>query len=87
MLCNSPDTSPASLVRKVADVYLAQDFKDPEKSAGGAAATPGAGIMLTSQHLAGLAGLYWKPDGDEFVKTYLKDGKLRVRLISEMIML
>jgi hypothetical protein len=34
--------------------------------------------MLTSQQLAGLAGLYWKPDGDEFLKTYLKDGKLRV---------
>ena len=33
--------------------------------------------MLTSQQLAGLAGLYWKPDGDEFLKTYLKDGKLR----------
>jgi len=78
VLCNSADTSPASLVRKVADVYLAQDFKDPEKSTGGAAATPGTGIMLTSQQLAGLAGLYWKPDGDEFVKTYLKDGKLRV---------
>jgi len=58
VLCDSADPSPASLVRKVADVYLAQDFKDPEKSAGGAAATPGAGIMLTSQQLAGLAGLY-----------------------------
>jgi CubicO group peptidase (beta-lactamase class C family) len=78
VLCNSADTSPASLVRKVADVYLARDFKDPEKSAGDAAATPGAGITLTNQQLAGLAGLYWKPDGDEFVKTYLKDGKLRV---------
>jgi hypothetical protein len=55
-----------------------QDFKDPQKSAGGAAATPGAGITLTNQQLAGLAGLYWKSDGDEFVKTYLKDGKLRV---------
>ena len=35
-------------------------------------------MTLTNQQLAGLAGLYWKPDGDEFVKTYLKDGKLRV---------
>jgi hypothetical protein len=59
---------------------LAPDFKDPAKSAGGAAANPGAGIALTNQQLADLAGLYWNPDGDEFVKTYLKDGKLRVSL-------
>ena len=39
VLCKSADTSPASLVRRVADVYLAQDFKDPAKSTGGAAAT------------------------------------------------
>jgi hypothetical protein len=25
-----------------------------------------------------LSSIYWKPDGDVFVKTYLKDGKLRV---------
>jgi hypothetical protein len=63
VLCNSADTSPASLVRKVADVYVAQDFKDPEKSAGGAAGGAGppqelalcrrASNLLASQDFTG----------------------------------
>jgi len=68
------------LVHKVADIYLAADMKDPESSAGAATANPSAGITLTEQQLAGLAGLYWNRDDDQFVKAYVKEGKLRASL-------
>jgi CubicO group peptidase (beta-lactamase class C family) len=77
VLCNDSETSPSSLVRSVADLYLAQDLKAPEPSVPGSAA-PGAGITLTEQQLAGLQALYWNRDDDQFVKIYLKDAKLRV---------
>jgi CubicO group peptidase (beta-lactamase class C family) len=76
VLCNDAETNPSSLARSVADIYLAQDLKAPEPSA--AAATPGAGINLKEQQLSALQGLYWNRDGDQFLKTYLKDGKLRI---------
>jgi len=77
VLCNYSETSPSTLARSVADLYLAQDLKAPESPAGGSAAQ-GAGITLTEERLAGLQGLYWDRDDDRFLKTYLKDGKLRV---------
>ena len=79
VLCNSAETDPTSLVRKVADIYLAQEIRDPEQPA----AAPSAGITLTEQQLAGLAGLYWNRDDDQFVKAYLKEGKLRASLGGE----
>src|SRR6267378_38137 len=80
VLCNSADTSPTSLVRKVADIYLAQDMKEPEQSAGAATAAPSAGVNLAEQQLASLMGLYWDRDDDQFRNAYLKDGKLHVLL-------
>jgi len=80
VLCNSADTRPTSLVRKVADIYLAQDMKESESSAGAATTATNAGIPLTEQQLAGLVGLYWDSDGDQFWNVYLKDGKPRVSL-------
>jgi hypothetical protein len=77
VLCNYTETSPSSLARSVADIYLAQDLKAPEPSAD-ANAAPASGINLTEQQLSGLQGLYWNRDDDQFLKTYLKDGKLRV---------
>jgi len=38
VLCNSRDTSPTSFVRKVSDIYLGQEMKEPEQSAGAATA-------------------------------------------------
>ena len=74
VLFNDAETNPSSLARSVADIYLAQDLKSPEPSA----ATPAPGINLTEQQLSGLQGLYWNGDGDQFLKTYLKDGRLRI---------
>jgi len=75
VLCNYSETNPSSLARSVADIYLAKDLKAPEPSA---ATAPAAGINLTEQQLSGLQGLYWNSEGDQFLKTYLKDGKLRI---------
>ena len=83
VLCNSSDTDVKGLVHKVADIYLAEDMKEPEPSAVAATAAPSAGITLTEQQLAGLAGLYWNRDDDQFVKVYMKEGKLRVSLRGE----
>ncbi len=77
VLCNYSETNPKSLARSVADIYLAQDLKAAEPSAT-ASAAPGPGITLTEQQLSGLQGIYWSRDDDQFLKTYLKDGKLRV---------
>ena len=80
VLCNSADTDVKGLVRKVADIYLAPDMKEPEPSAGTATAAPSAGITLPEQQLA---GLYWNRDDDQFVKAYVKEGKLRASLRGE----
>ncbi len=74
VLCNFADTNPSSLVRSVADIYLEKDLKAPEPSA----ATPVAAMNLTEQQLSAFQGLYWNRDNDQFLKTYLKEGKLRV---------
>src|SRR5580765_2413087 len=78
VLCNSADTHPTGLVRKVADIYLAKDLKDSDKSANDTVAVANPGIALASEQLARLAGLYWEFDGDEFARIYVKDQKLRV---------
>jgi CubicO group peptidase (beta-lactamase class C family) len=77
VLCNYAETNPSSLARSVADIYLAQDLKGPEPSAV-ASAAPAAGVTVTERQLSGLQGLYWNRDDDQFLKTYLKDGKMRV---------
>jgi CubicO group peptidase (beta-lactamase class C family) len=83
VLCNSADTNPTGLVRNVADIYLAQEMRVPEPSASSATAAPSAGITLTEKQVAGLVGLYWKRDDDQFVKVYAKGGKLRASFGSE----
>jgi len=80
VLCNDADTSPSRLARSVADIYLAGDLKAPEPSA---TAAPAAGVNLTEQQLSGFQGLYWNRDDDQFLKTYLKDGKLRISFDKE----
>ena len=77
VLCNSAETSPSSLAHSVADIYIAPDLKAPEPGAA-AAPAPATGMNLTEQQLPGLEGLYWNRDDDQFFKTYLKDGKLRI---------
>jgi CubicO group peptidase (beta-lactamase class C family) len=79
VLCNYAGTNPSSLARSVADIYLEKDLKAPEPSA----AAPAVAINLTEQQLSAFQGLYWNRENDQFLRTYLKDGKLRVSLDTE----
>ena len=51
-------------------------MKAAETSA--AATLEGSAASIKEQELSSLQGLYWNRDGDKFLKTYLKDGKLRI---------
>jgi CubicO group peptidase (beta-lactamase class C family) len=81
VLCNSADAAPSSLVRQVADVLLAKDFKTPESAgppvkAGDPAKAPA--ITLTAAQMETLSGLYWNREADEFAKISTHDGKLQL---------
>ena len=82
VLCNSAETNPSSLVEQVADIVLAKEIKAAEaatpakevaaKSTGGTSA-----VVLTAEQMAGFAGLYWNREDDDFVRIFVKDGKLK----------
>ncbi|MGD0630098.1 MAG: serine hydrolase domain-containing protein [Terracidiphilus sp.] len=80
VLCNFADTNPTGLVRKVADIVLARDFKPDAQSPAQAPvkttdATLSAPIPLTAEQMNAIAGNYW--DGkDQYAKVIVKDGKL-----------
>lgn len=68
-LCNNGGAaSPFALVRKVADLYLAKELKEPVPSS----------VQLTEQQLTAKVGFYWNSDTDEFLKISMKDGKLQL---------
>lgn len=90
VLCNSAETNPSSLVNQVADIVLAKEIKAAEAAAPkkeAEAATPAeAGAKstaapstaaLTAEQMAALTGLYWNREDDDFVKFFVKDGKLQ----------
>ena len=80
VLCNSAETDPSALARKVADIVLAKEIKAAE------AATParepaekstaGTAVVLTAEQMAAFSGLYWNRENDAFVKIFVKEGKL-----------
>jgi CubicO group peptidase (beta-lactamase class C family) len=75
VLCNFADTDPSDLVRKVADIVLANDFKAPASKPATPAAASSAPIPLTTEQMAAIAGNYW--DGkDQYARVIVKDGKL-----------
>jgi CubicO group peptidase (beta-lactamase class C family) len=77
VLCNFADINPNELVRKVADIVLAKDFKAPEKTpAKGPAET--AMVAMTAEQTVAVTGTYWQREGDHFQKILLKDGTLQV---------
>jgi len=55
-LCNQAETNPSALTRKVADIFLADRFKEPAPSQ---TATPTAAVSVSEDRLAQYAGLYW----------------------------
>ena len=74
-LCNKGEIRPGTLTQKVADIYLAEEFKEPLP----AGTEPSVkAVAVPEQRLAQYAGLYWKKDDEEARRIVLKDGKLFV---------
>jgi CubicO group peptidase (beta-lactamase class C family) len=71
--CNKGEINPEDLTRKVADIYLAEQFKEPLP----AGSEPTAkSVAVSDQRLRQYAGLYWKKDEERAVRIVLKEGKL-----------
>jgi hypothetical protein len=74
-LCNvriSPDT----LARRIADIYLADHFKQVAESQRSLAIAPADAVKLSEKELSSVTGLYWNPVTDNVRRVYIKDGKL-----------
>lgn len=79
VLCNSADTNPSNLAEQVADIYLEKEIQAaaPPAKPPSIPLVNSAEVALTEPQLARFVGLYWNSDDDQYVKTYLKQGKLR----------
>jgi hypothetical protein len=71
-LCNQGEINPSELTRKVADIYLAEQFKEPAPVRPESAKP----VLISEQRLSQYAGLYWKKDDEHAIRIVLKDGKL-----------
>jgi CubicO group peptidase (beta-lactamase class C family) len=72
-LCNQAETNPSDLARKVADVYLAGELKEPPPARAETLAKP---VPVPDERLTQYAGLYWKQDEERSMLIVHKDGKL-----------
>jgi hypothetical protein len=71
-LCNKGEINPGELTHKVADIYLAEQFKEP------ASVSPESvkSVLISEQRLSQYVGLYWNKDDEHAIRIILKDGKL-----------
>src|SRR6185503_5028050 len=60
----------------VADIYLADQFKQAAGSQGSAPVAPAEVIKLSEKELSSVVGLYWNAVNDTVRQVYVKDGKL-----------
>lgn len=72
-LCNQGEINPSELTRKVADIYLAGQLKEPPPARLDSSAKP---VSVPEERLSQYAGLYWKKDEERAVRILHKDGKL-----------
>ena len=74
-LCNvriSPDT----LARRIADIYLVDEFKPAAEGQRSLMVAPADAPKLSEKELSGVAGLYWNLSTDNLRRVYVKDGRL-----------
>jgi CubicO group peptidase (beta-lactamase class C family) len=71
-LCNLATANPTNLATKVADIYLANEFKASEEKT----AAPAPTITLSEEQLKDKVGLYRFAATGEFRRITLRDGKL-----------
>lgn len=72
-LCNQAETNPSELARRVADIYLAEQFKEAPPARLESSAKP---VNVPDERLAQYAGLYWKKDDERALRILHKNGKL-----------
>jgi CubicO group peptidase (beta-lactamase class C family) len=72
-LCNEAETNPGDLARKVADIFLADQLKEPPPTR---AESLTKSVAVPDERLALYAGLYWKKDDERSMLIVHKDGKL-----------
>ncbi len=72
-LCNQAETNPSELTRKVADLYLADQFKE---AAPVRTESSGKPVAIPDDRLVQYAGLYWKEDDQRAMRIVHRDGKL-----------
>lgn len=76
LLCNVRGINPDGLARRVADIYLAGQFRPPSGTQSGPAAAPADPVKVSAEELASVTGLYLNPVTDVIRRLYVKDGKL-----------
>jgi CubicO group peptidase (beta-lactamase class C family) len=76
ILCNVRGNNPDALARGVADIYLADQFKQTVASQGEPAVAPADAVKFSQKELLSVAGLYWSPAADTVRRVYVKDGKV-----------
>jgi CubicO group peptidase (beta-lactamase class C family) len=72
-LCNKGEINPGELTQRVADIYLAAEFKEPAPVR--SEAMPES-VAVAAERLAQFPGLYFKMDDQRIVRVRVKDGKV-----------
>jgi hypothetical protein len=72
-LCNKGEINPGELTRRVADIYLAEMFRQPPTLQ---PESSQKSVAISAQRLTKYAGLYWKKDENRCSRVVLNDGKL-----------
>jgi CubicO group peptidase (beta-lactamase class C family) len=75
-LCNTRASNPDALARRVADIYLADRFKQAAGTPNNPHTVEPKVVSIPENELSGVAGLYWNPVTDNVRRVYVKDGKL-----------
>jgi hypothetical protein len=78
VLCNVAEANPSRYGLKVADVLLKSKLAPDSAPTGTSRA--GEKAALSADQLSALAGLYWDPVEDSYVKVFLKDGHPEIDL-------
>ena len=74
--CNLSTANPSMFTRRVADIYLADQIKQPPPPPKPPAPAAASTVTLTEQELASKAGVYTEPKTKTTVRLEMKDGKL-----------
>ena len=75
VLCNTDNTGSWQITQRIADAFIPTPSAEP---AAASAAAPAPAITLSSEQLEGKAGLYREAGGDMFVRSFVRDGELRL---------